>query len=157
MPESRKSSGSASSLPWELRVDREDPRRKPLKWTPLTAFYLAMKNITGSGKWARRYFLSQGYNIHPSAIFGGDVVLDSLNPERITIHEGATIGNGVLVVAHGAGIGEPITIGRNAYVGARSVVMHSIGANALVGAGSIVTEPVPMWETWAGNPAREIR
>ncbi len=50
-----------------------------------------------------------------------------------------------------------ITIGADAWLGDRSVVMASVGAHAIVGAGSVVTRPVPDYAIVAGNPARIIR
>lgn len=50
-------------------------------------------------------------------------------------------------------------IGRNVWVGARAVIMHScrsIGDNAIVGAGAIVVKDVPAGTIVAGNPARPI-
>jgi acetyltransferase-like isoleucine patch superfamily enzyme len=54
---------------------------------------------------------------------------------------------------------KPITVGRNAWLGANCVVLKgvSIGAGAIVGAGSVVTKSIPAGEIWAGAPARKIR
>ena len=55
--------------------------------------------------------------------------------------------------------GEPITIGRNVWLGAHAIVLPgvTIGDNAVIGAGSVVTTSVPRTEIWAGVPARRIR
>jgi acetyltransferase-like isoleucine patch superfamily enzyme len=55
--------------------------------------------------------------------------------------------------------GEPITIGRNVWLGAHVIVLPgvTIGDNAVVGAGSVVTSSIPGAEIWAGVPARRIR
>ena len=55
--------------------------------------------------------------------------------------------------------GEPITIGRNVWLGAHVIVLPgvTIGDNAVVGAGSVVTASIPGAEIWAGVPARRIR
>jgi acetyltransferase-like isoleucine patch superfamily enzyme len=55
--------------------------------------------------------------------------------------------------------GEPITIGRNVWLGSHVVVLPgvTIGDNAVVGAGSVVTSSIPAAEIWAGVPARKIR
>jgi acetyltransferase-like isoleucine patch superfamily enzyme len=55
--------------------------------------------------------------------------------------------------------GEPITIGRNVWLGAHVIVLPGviIGDNAVVGAASVVTTSVPGAEIWAGVPARRIR
>lgn len=53
---------------------------------------------------------------------------------------------------------EPIVIGKNAYIGARTYVMPgvTIGENAVIGPASVVTKDVPPGELWAGGPARLI-
>jgi len=53
---------------------------------------------------------------------------------------------------------EPITIGRNARIGARTVVLKGIevGECAVIRAGSVLTRSVPAGEVWAGVPARPV-
>ena len=55
--------------------------------------------------------------------------------------------------------GEPITIGRNVWLGAHVIVLPgvTIGDKAVVGGGSVVTASIPGAEIWAGVPARRIR
>lgn len=52
-----------------------------------------------------------------------------------------------------------IVIGDNVFIGTMSVILKgvSIGKNAVIGAGSIVTTDIPENEIWAGSPARFIR
>lgn len=52
-----------------------------------------------------------------------------------------------------------ITIGEDAFVGARAFVLPgvTIGARAIVGAGSVVTKDVPENVVAAGNPCRVLR
>lgn len=54
---------------------------------------------------------------------------------------------------------KPISIGRNVFIGARSIVMKgiTIGDGAVVGAGSVVTKDVPKNAIVAGNPAKLIK
>lgn len=72
------------------------------------------------------------------------------------------IGSGTKV-QHGVTIGEvhgkvPI-IGKNCYIGARSIIIGGIhiGDNVTIGAGSVVVKSVPDNCVIAGNPARIIR
>ena len=53
----------------------------------------------------------------------------------------------------------PVRIGRNAFIGAGSVILKgiAIGEASVIGAGSVVTRSIPDGEIWAGNPARLIR
>jgi acetyltransferase-like isoleucine patch superfamily enzyme len=53
----------------------------------------------------------------------------------------------------------PIVIGRNVWIGMRSLIMRglTIGDNSIVAAGSVVTKSVPANTLVAGNPAVAIR
>lgn len=54
---------------------------------------------------------------------------------------------------------KPIVIGKNVFVGARSIIMKgvTIGDGAVVGAGSVVTKDVPANAIVAGNPAKIVK
>lgn len=49
-----------------------------------------------------------------------------------------------------------VTIGKDSWIGDRSVVMANVGRHAVVGAGSVVTKPVGDYAIVVGNPARVI-
>lgn len=51
-----------------------------------------------------------------------------------------------------------LSIGNDVFIGVNSIIIgaRSIGDGAIIGAGSVVTEDVPPYEKWAGNPARKI-
>lgn len=49
-----------------------------------------------------------------------------------------------------------VTIGRDAWIGDRALVMADVGEHAVVGGGSVVTKPVAPYAIVAGNPARVI-
>lgn len=53
---------------------------------------------------------------------------------------------------------QPIVVEDYSFLGAGSYVLKGvvIGRNAVIGAGSVVTKNVPANEIWAGNPARRI-
>jgi len=55
-------------------------------------------------------------------------------------------------------ITKPITIGKNAFIGARAMILPgvSIGNHAIVGAMSVVPKDVPDHQIVAGNPAKKI-
>ncbi len=50
-------------------------------------------------------------------------------------------------------------VGRDCYFGTGSVVLGgvTVGDGAIIGAGSVVTQNIPPYEIWAGNPARRIK
>lgn len=114
------------------------------------------------------------------------VVTDGINPGRLTIAGGTTIGRQAQITA----IGERIFIGQNCKIGDRVSLIANrsdrtmpqssdpsiylgdcvqlgsgvmvqngcvIGKNSIVSAGSIVTHDIPDNEIWAGSPAKKIR
>ncbi len=52
---------------------------------------------------------------------------------------------------------EIIHIGRNSWIGTRSIIMADIGDNCIIGAGSVVTRPIPSNSVAYGSPARVVR
>ncbi len=52
-----------------------------------------------------------------------------------------------------------ITVGPKAWIALNAIVLKgvTIGEGAVVGAGSVVTDNVPPWHVYAGNPAVEIK
>jgi maltose O-acetyltransferase len=56
-------------------------------------------------------------------------------------------------------INKPITIGKNCWIGAGSIIVGgvTIGDGTTIGAGSVVTRDIPAGVLAAGNPCRVIR
>ncbi|MCH8192920.1 MAG: acyltransferase [Planctomycetes bacterium] len=50
-----------------------------------------------------------------------------------------------------------VTIGRDSWIGERSVIMADIGKHCVVGAGSVVTKPLPDYAIARGVPAKVVR
>lgn len=109
-------------------------------------------------KWAGVKFKGQ-------AFIGSNVTFDGINPELITIGEGAVITSGTCILTHFYStrdslfyIGE-VNIGDKVFIGMNTLIVNAvnIGDNAVIGAGSIVTCDIPAGEVWAGNPARFIK
>ena len=116
-----------------------------MRWTPRLALLLVMKNITGSGRWARKYYDARGYDIHPTAYISM-CYLDVVHPEKIHIQAGATIGQDAMLITHGPGVHNDVVIERNAYVGAGAIVLGCrVGEGAVVGAGCVVRKDVKPW------------
>lgn len=98
---------------------------------------------------------------------GEGVIFDSLYPERITIGKHVHITMGCIFLTHTLDTSCPgihwkegtITIMDDVFIGANTIICNSvtIGKNAIVGAGSVVTKDIPENEIWAGNPARFIK
>lgn len=93
--------------------------------------------------------------------------------QHITIEDDAMIGAGTLITdsdwhSLSADVIErhtkdgktaPVTIGHNAFIGTRCIILKgvNIGANAVVGAGSVVTCDIPAGAIAAGNPCHIVR
>ncbi len=103
--------------------------------------------------------------------FGREVFINSgchlLDQGGITLGDGAMLGPAVKLITTNhlldpndrrAMVSEPISIGKNAWIGAGAIVLPGItvGEDAVVGAGSVVTRDVPAGKVVAGNPARVI-
>ena len=52
---------------------------------------------------------------------------------------------------------EPVSIGRDVWVGNGAIILADIADHAVVGAGAVVTRPVPAAAIVVGNPARVLR
>ena len=57
------------------------------------------------------------------------------------------------------GATKPVEIRDGAFIGAHCIILKgvTIGKEAIVGAGSVVTKSIPDGEIWGGNPAKFIR
>ena len=85
---------------------------------------------------------------------------------KIDIQEGATIAQEAYLCTgtHDFNdpslqlITKPITVGKNAFIGARAMILPgvSIGDRVIVGAMSVVSKDVPDLQIVAGNPAKKI-
>jgi len=56
--------------------------------------------------------------------------------------------------------GQPTIVSDDVFLGINAVILPSckrIGRCSVIGAGSIVTEDVPDYEIWSGNPARKVK
>ena len=104
-----------------------------------------------------------GRNVH----IGRGVFLDLSG--RITLHDEAVISMQTTLLTHSDAGERPaaariersvsdLHVGREAYVGARVVILSGchVGAAAIIGAGAVVTRPVPRKVRVAGVPAREL-
>ena len=54
------------------------------------------------------------------------------------------------------GIFEPLTVGRDTWIGERAVVTANVGRHCIVGAGAVVTKPVPDYAIVVGVPAKVV-
>ena len=104
-----------------------------------------------------------GFRIGRHVFIGMKCYLDDVEPALTTIEDNVVISYGTYFAIHGLDQGHtPIHIRENAYVGMRCTIVSgkhgvTIGRNAVVGAGSLVHESIPDDVVAAGCPARIIR
>jgi serine acetyltransferase len=97
----------------------------------------------------------RGVKMGGHVFIGDDVYLDNEHPEAIELREGALIGLRSTIVAHTRGPGR-VVIGRNAVIGAGTLITCSggknleIGEGAVIGAGSVVANSIPPF-TFCGS------
>jgi acetyltransferase-like isoleucine patch superfamily enzyme len=99
----------------------------------------------------------RGVNIGKDVWIGYDAIIETGFPELVTIGDGASIGIGVIIVAHFLEF-EGVVIEENAFIGPGAIVLPNVtvGRGAVVTAGSVVTQSVPPMTMVQGNPAKPI-
>jgi len=111
-----------------------------------------------------------GVKIGRNVYIGFLVIIDSQYPEYIEIEDEASIGPGVIIMAHSSAspfhqrmkiYGEgpkKVKVGRGAWVASGAIILPgvTIGEGAVVTAGSVVNRDVPPYTLVAGHPARAI-
>lgn len=109
-------------------------------------------------EWWNRFW---GMDIAPTARISLSAKMDRTNPQGVHIGAYTTITFGVAILAHdmSRNLRAHTRIGRNCFIGARSLIMPgiTIGDGSIVAAGSVVVHDVPAGAIVAGNPAAIIR
>ena len=127
------------------------PRRVCNRWLHLLARFLP--GSTSLRPWLHRL---RGVVISGRVFIGDEVYLENEYPESIELQDGALIGLRSTIVAHTRGPGRVI-IGKNAVLGAGTLVVCSvgktltIGEGAVIAAGSVVSNSIPPF-TFCGGP-----
>lgn len=102
-----------------------------------------------------------GMNIHPTVVMSLSARLDKTNPGGIHIGEGTYIAFDAAILAHDMTRAMKVDtrIGKNCFIGARSIILPGIeiGDSCVVGSGSVVTKSIPAGCAVAGNPAKILR
>jgi acetyltransferase-like isoleucine patch superfamily enzyme len=111
----------------------------------------------------KRLYLTKvwGMDIHPTVVMSLSARLDKTHPRGIHIAEGTYIAFDAAILAHDMtrALKTDTFIGRNCFIGARSIILPgvTIGDGSVVGSGSVVTKSVPPGSVVAGNPAQIIK
>jgi len=104
-----------------------------------------------------------GFKIGKNVFIGMKCYMDDMEPSNTIIEDNVTISYGTYFAIHGKGQGHTtIHIKKNAYIGMRCNILSgkegiTIGRNAVIGAGSLVNKSIPDNAVAAGCPIKVIR
>lgn len=111
----------------------------------------------------KRFYLNRlwGMHIDPTAEFSLSAKFDFNFPGGVHVGPYSYVAFDTRILTHDRtrGLYLPVRIGRNCFIGARSLILPGVevGDNCVVGAGSVVVKSVPPRSLVAGNPAKIIR
>ena len=122
--------------------------------------------LTGWPRARNVLFRFTGMKIGKNCHISQKAIPDPLLPELIEFEEGSGCGIGVKLlthnamnIQHGSFSFGPIKVGKNARIGAYSVILPgvTIGEGSIIGAHSLVSEDIPPYSIAFGSPAKVIR
>lgn len=100
-------------------------------------------------------------DLHPTCNFSLSAKFDKTNPRGVHVGEYSYVAFDAAILTHDLtrGLRLHTRIGKNCFVGARSIVLPGVqvGDGAIIGAGSVVVRDVPPYCIVAGNPAKVLR
>jgi len=112
-----------------------------------------------------------GVKVGKGVYMGFLVMMDGEYPEYIEIHDWASIGPGVNIMAHSGASPyhqrkkifhegpKKVIIGKGAWLATGAIILPgvTVGEGAIVAAGAVVSKDVPPLTMFAGNPARMVQ
>jgi virginiamycin A acetyltransferase len=133
------------------------------------AFFRQVMAGCGDGAWIGfgTVFSHAGASIGNSAYIGnfcsiGEVAIenDVLIASHVSIMNGCRQHGTARLdvpIREQQGVYEPVTIGRDSWIGEHATVAASVGKHCIIGAGSVVLKAIPDYSIAVGVPARVIR
>lgn len=122
--------------------------------------FLRLRHLLVRTKW-RILTSFWGMDIHSSVEFSLSARFDTTFPKGVHIGEQTYIAFDAAILTHDRtrGLYRHTRIGKNTFIGARSIIMPgvTIGDECIVGAGAVVVKDVPFRTIVAGNPAVVIK
>ena len=138
---------------------------KPVRYRPRskTLLFKAALQLRNALMWIHVWYLRtiMKMDLDPSMRLSLKANLDFTNPRGIHVGPSTYIAFDAVILAHDVTrlLHTDTYIGRNCFIGARSIIMPGIhiGDECIVGSGSVVTKDVPSHSIVGGNPARIIQ
>jgi len=100
-------------------------------------------------------------DLHPTCNFSLSAKFDKTNPRGVHVGEYSYVAFDAAILTHDLtrGLRLHTRIGKNCFVGARSIILPGVlvGDGSIIGAGSVVVRDVPPHCIVAGNPAKVLR
>jgi hypothetical protein len=128
------------------------PLANPLRPSSRTALLTLQPNAflkieAGAGISSSVISCSQSIEIGENSLIGAECLIFDSNFHEVPLGEGKAVETAA------------IKIGRNVFIGTRSLILPGvqIGDGAVIGAGSVVTSSISARTLAAGNPARKIK
>lgn len=143
--------------------------KKIIKQGLTQTFHTLARNLP-IGRFRPNLYKMMGVKIEGKVAIEGNVWIDEVAPEKITIENDVAIAPGVIIISHRGGSKrlrevsypfktESVLIKKSAWIGSGAVILPgvTIGICSVVGAGSVVTKDIPDYTVAVGVPARVIR
>ena len=145
-----------AGMPAQIPVRRHRAHRKSVI---RRAAYAGRDAVISLRRWYLRNVLKM--DLHPTCKFSLKANFDTTNPRGVHIGAGTYVAFGAVILSHDMSrlVSAHTTIGRNCFVGARSIVMPgiTIGDECIIGSGAVVTRDVPSHSVVVGNPAKVVK
>ena len=137
----------------------------------LGRFFRVLAWLAPSYQFRASAYRKCGVKVGKGVYMGFLVMMDGEYPEYIEIHDWASIGPGVKIMAHSGASPyhqrkkifhegpKKVIIEKGAWLATGAIILPgvTVGEGAIVAAGAVVSKDVPPLTMFAGNPARMVQ